>query len=192
MLNMGTKCKTKTKYIIFRTRGKQINDNVPDIIFNENEAGSPFNPDFVTTLERYHKDHANADCRAYKLLGVYLGKHLTFDNHVNHLCKKLSRSLHCIRLAKNNLNPSGLRSLYFALIHSHLSYCPIILNCLSNMNRLEKVKKKAIRVITKSPYNAHTPPLFFINKILPLDKIIKQSKLLFMHSIFNEYAPISF
>jgi hypothetical protein len=57
---------------------------------------------------------------------------------------------------------------------------------------LEKIQKKAIRIITKSPYNAHTQPLFFSNKILPLEKIVKQGKLLFMHSVFYEYCPISF
>jgi len=118
--------KSKTKYMIFRTRGKKVDTNVPNIVFDENERDCPFNPDFVTILERYHNNHQNSDGQAYKLLGVYLDEHLTFDAHVNHLCKKLSRSLYCIKMAKNNINPPGLRALYFALIHSHLSYCPII------------------------------------------------------------------
>jgi len=186
--------KNKTKYIIFRTRGKKLHENLPEVVYDENEIGCPFNPDLVTTLERYHNNHQKPDCRTYKLLGIYLDEHLTFDLHVNNLCKKLSRSMYCIKTAKNNLNPPGLRSLYFALIHSHLSYCPIILNCLNktNFNRLEKIQKKAIRIITKSAYNAHTQPLFLNSKILPLDKIIKQGKLLFMHSVFYEYAPSSF
>jgi len=186
--------KNKTKYIIFRTRGKKVYENVPNVVYNENETGCPFDPDLVTPLERYHNQHLNSDCRAYKLLGILLDEHLNFDLHVNNLCKKLSRSMYCIKMAKNNLNPPGLRSLYFALIHSHLSYCPVILNCLnkSNFNRLEKIQKKAIRIITESPYNAHTQPLFFSNKILPLEKIVKQGKLLFMHSVFYKYSPMSF
>jgi hypothetical protein len=157
-------------------------------------VGSPFNPDFVTVLERYHNNQISDDKKAYKLLGILLDEHLTLDLHVNQLLKKLSKSLYCINMAKNNLNPSGLRSLYFALIHSHLSYCPIILNCLSksNTSKLEKIQKKAIRIITKSKFNAHTQPLFIGNKILPFEKIIKNSKLLFMHSVYHEYAPTSF
>jgi len=57
---------------------------------------------------------------------------------------------------------------------------------------LEKIQKKAIRIITKSKFNAHTQPLFIGNKILPFEKIIKNSKLLFMHSVYHEYAPTSF
>jgi len=36
--------------------------------------------------------------------------------------------------------------LYFALIHSHLCYCPTILSCtsISNQNKLAKIQKKAI------------------------------------------------
>ena len=45
--------KTKTKYIIFRAKGKKINDNLPAIIFDENEPNSPFNPNLSTPLESY-------------------------------------------------------------------------------------------------------------------------------------------
>ena len=46
--------------------------------------------------------------------------------------------------------------------------------------------------MTYSRYNEHTTQLFIENKILPLDKILKQGKLIFMHSIFYNYAPQSF
>jgi len=186
--------KTKTKYIIFHSKGKKVPINLPPVIFDENEPNLPHDPNGVTILERFHDKHESADGRAYKLLGVYLDEHLSFDKHVTHIINKLNRSLYCIRMAKHNLNCQGLRSLYFALIHSHLSYCPTILNCLSqsNKNKLFKVQKKAIRVITGSSYNAHTSPLFINHKILPLDKIIKHGKLSFMHSVYYDYAPKSF
>jgi hypothetical protein len=97
-------------------------------------------------------------------------------------------------MAKDNVNANGLRSLYYALIHSHLNYCPIILNCLTKtkLSKLAKVQKKAIRIISKSTYNAHTAPIFQQLKILPLNLIIKNANLMFMHSIHNNYAPLSF
>ncbi len=80
------------------------------------------------------------------------------------------------------------------MVHSHLLYCSNILSCTSasNLNAISKLQKKAIRVITKSSYNAHTDPLFIANKILPLDKLLLQNKLLFFHSIKYKYAPRSF
>jgi hypothetical protein len=148
----------------------------------------------VTIIERYHNNHEDNNSRAYKLLGIYLDEFLTLDYHVSHLTKKLNRSLYCIRMAKNNLKYEGLRALYFALIHSHLSYCPVILNCLSltNKGKLFKLQKKAIRTITGSTYNAHTAPLFVDHNILSFEKILKMGLLKFMHSVHYNYAPKSF
>ena len=128
-----------------------------------------------------------------KLL-IYFSYSILNNEKVNHIVKKLNKSLYCIKMAKRNLNYKGLRALYFALIHSHLSYCPIILNCLpkSKLNKIFKIQKKAIRIITNSRYNDHTGPLFSSHKILPLEKIIKQAILTFMHSVAYDYAPKSF
>jgi hypothetical protein len=57
---------------------------------------------------------------------------------------------------------------------------------------LNALQKKAIRIITKSSSSTHTPPLFLRSHILPFDKLLTQSKLLFMHSISYKYAPESF
>jgi hypothetical protein len=69
-----------------------------------------------------------------------------------------------------------------------------ILSCASasNLNAFSRLQKKAIRIMTKSTYNAHTGPLFIANRILPFDKLILQNKLLFFHSIEFNYAPRSF
>jgi hypothetical protein len=61
-----------------------------------------------------------------------------------------------------------------------------------NFNRIKLIQKKAIRVVTNSDYTAHTAPLFAQLQILPYEHIISQAKLLFMHSIEFNYAPLSF
>jgi hypothetical protein len=87
-----------------------------------------------------------------------------------------------------------MRSLYFALIHSHLSYCPIITSCASNSNiqKIAKIQKKAVRIITKKPYLEHTAPLFKSLNILTYQQLIIYSKLNFMHSVIYSYCPKSF
>ena len=79
-------------------------------------------------------------------------------------------------------------------MHPHLLYCINILACTStkNVNRILKLQKKAICIITKSNINEHTAPLFTNTKILPFDKLILQRKLLFMHAIHYNYALKSF
>jgi hypothetical protein len=148
--------KSKTKYIIFHMRGKTINNDTPQVIYNENDANE--NDDAqITILERYHNKHENEECRAYKLLGIYLDENLTLDKHVKHITNKLSRSLYSINRAKNILNQASMRALYFALIHSHLTYCPVILGCTSksNINKIHKIQKKPCGLCQK----ANTMPI---------------------------------
>jgi hypothetical protein len=158
----------KTKFIIFHNRGKNVNMNGREIVYDDNEPLAD-DPHLVVPLERYHDGHPKPECRAYKLLGIHLDEHLNFNYHTNFLCNKLSRSLFCIRRAKNILTPTALKTLYFAFIQSHLNYCPIILSSISqhNFNQIKLIQKKAIRIITNSAYTAHTAPLFAQLQILP-------------------------
>lgn len=54
------------------------------------------------------------------------------------------------------------------------------------------MQKKAIRIITKSGYNAHTNAIFKSTSILPFEKIIYLSAAMFMHSYEYGYAPKAF
>jgi hypothetical protein len=184
---------SKTKYILFHSKGKKMELNDKSIVYNDNEPNNN-DPLLITPLERYHNDHERHEARAYKLLGIHLDENLNFNYHTTYLCNKLTRSLFCIRRAKNMLTAQALKTLYFAFIQSHLNYCPIILssNSAQNFNRIKLIQKKAIRIITNSSYTAHTAPIFASLQILPYELLIKQAKLLFMHSVEHRYAPLSF
>jgi len=185
---------SKTKFIIFHGRGKRVNMNNLQLVYNNNEIGKPEDPSLITPLERVFDGHPNKESRTYKLLGVYFDECLSFKTHINVVCNKINQSIYCINRAKHFLTKKALKSLYFALIHPHFLYCISIYSCTntSNLKRLTILQKKAIRIINKSPYLAHTQPLFLESKILPFDLLVKQSKLLFMHSVQYEYAQSSF
>ena len=53
-------------------------------------------------------------------------------------------------------------------------------------------KKKAVRIITNSSYNEHTPPLFKQLGILPILELSDFVKLQVMHDYINGKLPISF
>jgi hypothetical protein len=67
-----------------------------------------------------------------------------------------------------------MKSLYLALIHSHLTYGTLLMNSITakNKQRIFKIQKKTIRIITGSTYNAHTTPIFLQHNILPYEKLI--------------------
>jgi hypothetical protein len=128
----------KTKYMIFRMRGKKIDDNLPPLLYDANELNMPVDVNLISTLERYHDNHPLKEGRAYKLLGIFLDEHLSFNSHTDHIVSKLTRSLYCIKQAKNIIPQTGMRALYFALIHSHLTYCSSLMTITSakNINKI--------------------------------------------------------
>ena len=185
---------SKTKFIIFRTKGKKIDISDTPVLFNNNDLNGHQDPNNIFKLERVFLDNINPEHQTYKLLGVHFDEYLNFDKHSSYICAKLARSLYCIKRVSNKLSKKSLLSLYYALIHPHLLYCINILSCTSKSNllRIQKMQKKAIRIITKSKANEHTGPLFKSSKILPFEQLCLQAKLLFMHSIHYNYAPPSF
>jgi len=181
----------KCKYIIFHKKGKKIDINTPNLVFNLNEPGLPVNEADIIPLDRISTLSSE---KTYKYLGILIDEHLNFNPHVDYICSKLSKGLFCLRRGKSFLNKKSLLTLYYSIFHSHLLYCPSIYSCSSKtqLNRIFKLQKKALRTITNSGYNDHTGPLFKELKILPLHNIIYESKMLFMHSIYYEQSPPSF
>ncbi len=184
---------SKTKYIIFHTKGKKIDTNGITLKYDDNDSDQTSNPDLISTLDRIHSNHHDPESRSYKLLGIHFDENLTFNHHTSILTKKLSKAIYCINRVKNILPNKALLSLYFALFHSHLTYCPSIISLAnkSNLSKIEKLQKKAIRIITNSSYSAPTSQLFTKLKILPYPSLIEHSKLILMHSIHYKTAPPS-
>ena len=182
---------TKTKFIIFRTLGKKIDLNHQPVVFNSNEIGSANDPQNIFLIERIHN---GGETKVFKLLGVILDEYLSFEAHISMLCSKISKSLYIINRSKNFLPRESLLTLYFTLVHSHLSYCASIYGCASKtiLNKLILKQKQAVRIIDKSNYRAHTQQIFKKLKILPLDQLIKYSQLKFMHSFHFGSTPLSF
>ena len=61
---------SKTKYIIFRPKGMQIDLQGKEVLFNNNEIGQPDLPEQIFKWERCHNANPDKEHRTYKLLGV--------------------------------------------------------------------------------------------------------------------------
>ena len=80
-----------------------------------------------------------------------------------------------------------LRSIYFAIFDSYLSYCCLVWaqNC-STIQRIIIFQKKVIRIINFQPRNFHTSPLFKQNSILKFeDKICIENILFISKTLHN-------
>ena len=144
---------SKTKYIIFHTKGKKIeNFDNNSIVYDEDEVGGPSDPALITPLGHIFDAHPSADQKSYKLLRVLFDETLSFNSQLKFLTNKLSKSLFCLNRAKNVLDAKSLKTLYYALIHSNLTYCigPLSAMSKANSTKILKIQKKAIRAITGS------------------------------------------
>ena len=153
---------SKTKYIIFKPKGVKIKiEKNNGIVYDENEIGKPKNMSKITPLVRIHNENSDPSNRTYKLLVMYLDKHISFDYHCDHVRSKIVQSNFIINRAKHFLPKKSLKTLYYALVHPHLLYCLPLYSCTSakNINKIELIQKKTIRSITNSKYTAHTTPL---------------------------------
>jgi hypothetical protein len=184
---------SKTQYIIFHTKGKHIIEPESGVVFNNNEEGENL-PNLITKLERIHENHPSPGMRHYKLLGILLDEHLTFTRNTTALIGKLNKAAHFMNKVKHLLPQKALTSLYYALGHSHLTYCPIIASSTNktNIEKIYKAQKKLIRITCNKPFKSHTQPLFEQLSILQYRNIITQARLHFMHAITYDHAPPSF
>ena len=61
-----------------------------------------------------------------------------------------------------------------------------------HINKLQTLQKRAIRILTKKSFRAHTEPLFKSQNILQLQDLYKAQILIFMYDQINNNLPKSF
>ena len=104
--------------------------------------------------------------QAIKFLGIYIDKHLTWNQQIKQMFTNLSKSIFALNKVKKFLPYAAMKSLYFALIQSRIQYGTEVWGNGNNINKLFIVQKRAIRVIHNKRYRHHTDPLFKESKIL--------------------------
>lgn len=131
-----------------------------------------------------------------KFLGVYLDNRLRFDTHVANLAKKLSSGSYAVRVTKHELGKDVARTVYFALIESHLRYGVAFWGgCSRHLFRsIFIVQKRAIRYLCGARPRDHCKPLFIQQKILTLTSlyILESVSLVFRHRDEEETYPIQY
>ena len=97
--------------------------------------------------------------KTVKYLGVKIDTNLSWQYHVNNLSIKLNRANALLFKIKKYVRLKILRSIYFAIFDSHLSYFCLVWaqNC-STIQQIIVLQKKAIIIINFQPRNFHTSP----------------------------------
>ena len=126
-----------------------------------------------------------------KFLGVIIDDKLSFSRHVSYIKNKISKGMGIIIKARKYLNKKSLLDLYHAFVYPYLTYCIEVWGNMSNvhLDALVKIQKKIVRIITYSPYLAHTDELFKDLNILPIHKLMLQRVSLQMFKYSRNTLP---
>ena len=170
---------TKTRYMIFKQKNMKIDFSLCDLRIGERK------------IER-----VGSGCSEeyFKFVGVKLDENLSWNYHINHLCKKIASSNFALNAAKNFL-PKNIRKLvYNSLIRSHIEYCIVAYGSIEGkcMNQLFKLQKRAVRLVANKGFRAHTDPIFANLEILKLRDIYKLNVISFMYKYHYSTLPPSF
>ena len=109
-----------------------------------------------------------SSCARY--LGLLLDEHLTWNDQVDKIKAKLNKGNAMLSKVRHHVNKPTLRSIYYAIFHSYLSY-----GCLSwghNNHSLKKIltlQKKALRLMNFAQRNSPSSPLFKDDRILKVN-----------------------
>ena len=86
-----------------------------------------------------------------QLLGITIDSKLTFDRHIDGICKKASRQLNILRRFQNALHLKEMTLVYNAFVCSNFNYCPIVWHFCStaSIRKMEKIQERALRLLHK-------------------------------------------
>ena len=119
---------------------------------------------------------------------------MSFSGHISKLKSKLNLGIYALATC-TKVVPFRIRKLiYHSLFESHLHFGSIIYGA-SNpriLSSIETVQRKAVRVLARSKYNAHSDPLFKKHKILKVGDLIQLDQSIFVRQFKNGKLPGSF
>ena len=159
---------SKTNYMVF----SNMNYNIDDIRIHMDKS------------QLLHTNHT-------KFLGVHIDESMSWKYHLGDVCSKISQVVGILYRLRNLLPEKILLTIYNTLFLPHISYCNINWGGCpkSYSDRVFKLQKKAIRLISKSSYNSHSAPLFHKLNVLSLSDICQLQTGMFMYKCKNRLLP---
>ena len=122
-----------------------------------------------------------------KNLGIVMDKILSFNDHINEICKKASFAVRSIGHIRRYLPYEGLKVLVNSLVISRLDYCNSVLYGIPKYQRdkLQKIQNIAARMITGTRSTDHITSTLKNLHWLPVEARINFKILLITYKILN-------
>ena len=91
------------------------------------------------------------------LLGITIDSNLTFENHINNICKKASQKLNALARVAPYMNMQKRRIIMKSFVTSQFGYCPLIWMFHSRRvnNTINSIHEKALRITSNIYKHLH-------------------------------------
>ena len=128
----------------------------------------------------------------FRFLGVILDEKISWKNHIAYIKAKVAKSLFILNKVKHELDTNVLRMLYCTLVLPYFIYCLEVWgnSYKSNMTPLIMLQKRALRIMYKEDYRAHTNRLFMLSGCLKIMDLVELRTLLTVFRAKNRTLPI--
>ena len=97
-----------------------------------------------------------------KYLGVQLDSQLSWKEHITVALSKISRGVGMLKYSKKFLSLETVQKLYLGIVEPHIRYFCSVWGCAGDivLQKLQKTQNQAPRIVTDSPYDKASMPLF--------------------------------
>ena len=125
--------------------------------------------------------------RSFKCLGVELDEHLSWEVHINAICKKVGAGIGVLKRTKPFVPEETLHIIYKALILPYFDYCsPLWDNCgIVLKEKLQRFQNRAARVLTGASYDINSSELLERLNWKNLENRFKFNKVVLVYNILN-------
>lgn len=128
--------------------------------------------------------------KVVKLLGVDIDYKLTFDFHIQDLCKKAATQINVLKRMGNRLTQQNRLLIFHTFVLSNFNFCPMAWHFCSesNIKKMEKLQERALRFV----YENYTSPYQeLLDKINIPSLQIRRIRIMALETfkIINNMAP---
>jgi len=143
---------------------------------------------FFTLVSLDLVDHFNTNV---DLLGFTLDSKLTWNGHIDKLCKRLARTLYLLRKLKHNVSLDCMLMAYFAFFNSHITYGIKLWGHASSVKRILILQKKSLRILAGVGLLEHCKPFFKQFGILTVINLYIYTCICSIKSNIHEFCTVS-
>ena len=135
-----------------------------------------------------------APSKFVKYLGILLDEFLSGEAQCSELIKKLNRANGMLAKARHYVPDLELKNIYHAIFSSHILYGSQVWSnkLMSVTDKIFRLQKAAMRIMTFSEFRAHSEPLFKKLEILKFTDSIAVNNCSFVYDYFHNNLPGSF